>query len=500
MARERTMENRKPILFGSTLVLGILVAALVVPGISAPPARAQTPSEGRVRDVLPRGVLDDAGEQLARISANVQASVVHIESKREGRSGGIVEETGSGVIMRSSRFAKTFVVTNRHVVQGSTPKRIQIKLQNGQITNPTAVIEDAPTDVAVLILAETELSSSGWGDSDNLDIGHMVLAMGSPFGLSQSVTLGIISAKGRRSLILGDKGLDVINQDFLQTDAAINPGNSGGPLVDLQGRVIGINTAIASQGGGNEGIGFSIPSNLCKQVVEQLLEHGRVQRAFLGVRLDEDFDDSAAKRLRMSRVQGARVLEVYGDTPAESAGLQVDDIVMTFDGQEIEDQSHLIHLVSLTPVNKTVRMVVLRSGSRVTVDVRLSERKTKETSQREESLGPFQINSFSERRATPSGLTVVTLDDSLSLQVGCRPGVRGVLVTRCRDRSEDPDTLQLYDVIEEAGRQVVRQPADLEKIIAAATGPVLLKVSRAVQGETESRLILWKTSPVRTTE
>jgi serine protease Do len=201
----------------------------------------------------------------------------------------------------------------------------------------------------------------------------MVLAMGSPFGLSQSVTLGIISAKGRRSLILGEKGEDVINQDFLQTDAAINPGNSGGPLIDLQGRVIGINTAIASQGGGNEGIGFSIPSNLCRQVVDQLLEHGRVQRAFLGVRLDEEFDDTAARRLKLNRVQGARVVQVYGDTPAETAGLQIDDVILTFDGQRIEDQSHLIHLVSLTPVNKTVRMEVYREGAKVTVDVRLSE-------------------------------------------------------------------------------------------------------------------------------
>ncbi len=495
------MENRKPILFGTAMVLGLVAAVtLVVPGVSSDPVRAQAPSAGRVRDVLPRGVLDDAGEQLARIAATVQSSVVHIESKRDGRNGGTVEETGSGIIMRSSRTSKLFVVTNRHVILGSTPKRIRIKLQDGQITHPTEVIEDSPTDVAVLLLAENNFSSTGWGDSDNLDIGHMVLAMGSPFGLSQSVTLGIISAKGRRSLILGEKGEDVINQDFLQTDAAINPGNSGGPLVDLQGRVVGINTAIASQGGGNEGIGFSIPSNLCRQVVEQLLEHGRVQRAFLGVRLDEEFDDSAAKRLRLNRVQGARVVQVYGDTPAEAAGLQVDDVVLTFDGQKIEDQSHLIHLVSLTPVNKTVRMEVLRSGSQVTIDVRLSERKPAATSQREERSGPFKINSFSEHRATPSGLTVVTLDESLSLQVGCRAGVRGVLVTRYQKCADDSDSLRLYDIIEEAGRQPVRETADLERILAAAPGPVLLKVSRTHGGETETRLVLWKPASVRDAE
>lgn len=488
------MEHQKSIYLGSAMGLGLLVVALFIPGISGDPARAQTPSSGRVRDVLPRGVLDDAGEQLARIASTVQSSVVHIESKRDGRNGGTVEETGSGIIMKSARSSKLFVVTNRHVILGSSPKRIRIKLQDGQITHPTEVIEDSPTDVAVLLLSESNLNSSGWGDSDNLDIGHMVLAMGSPFGLSQSVTLGIISAKGRRSLILGEKGEDVINQDFLQTDAAINPGNSGGPLIDLQGRVIGINTAIASQGGGNEGIGFSIPSNLCRQVVDQLLEHGRVQRAFLGVRLDEEFDDAAARRLRLTRVQGARVVQVYGDTPAESAGLQVDDVVLTFDGQKIEDQSHLIHLVSLTPINKTVRMEVLREGTRVTVDVRLSERKPSTTSQRQETPSPFQDKAFSERRVKPSGLTVVTMNESLSLQVSGSPGERGVLVTRCENREENPDTLRLYDIIEEAGRQPVREPADLERILAESPGSLLLKVRRKEQGETETRLVLWKNS------
>ncbi len=494
------MEQRQPIVVGTTVLLAFLGVALTLPILSGIPVRAQTPSAGRVRDVLQRGTLDEAGEQLARIAAHVKTSVVHIESKREGRNGGTVEETGSGIIMRSVRSPKLFVVTNRHVIQGSTPKRIQIQLHDGQVTHPTEVIEDAPTDVAVLLLAETNLNASGWGDSDNLDIGHMVLAMGSPFGLSQSVTLGIISAKGRRSLILGDKGEDVINQDFLQTDAAINPGNSGGPLVDLQGRVVGINTAIASQGGGNEGIGFSIPSNLCKPVVEQLLEHGRVQRAFLGVRLDEEFDDSAAKRLRLNRVQGARVVQVYGDTPAEVAGLQVDDVVLTFDGQKIEDQSHLIHLVSLTTVNKTVRMEVLRNGSRITVDVRLSERKATTTSQREEPSVPFRLNSFSEHRVTPSGLTVVTLHDSLSVQAGCRLGMRGVLVTRCPASADDPDTLQLYDVIQEARRQPIREPADLERIVSDSPGQVLLKVCRTVGGETETRLILWNSSTSTGTE
>ncbi len=226
--------NRKPILIGTVGTVCLMILVLSLTGTKPQSAEAQTPSASRVRDLLPRGALDDAGDQLARIASHVKTAVVHIESRRDGRSGGTVEETGSGVLMRSARTSNIFVVTNRHVILGASPRRIQIKLQDGRVINPEKVIEDAPTDVAVLLLAETDLGSAAWGDSDNLDIGHMVLAMGSPFGLSQSVTLGIISAKGRRSLILGEKGQDVINQDFLQTDAAINPGNSGGPLIDLQ--------------------------------------------------------------------------------------------------------------------------------------------------------------------------------------------------------------------------------------------------------------------------
>ncbi len=486
------MEKRRPLLVGTAVMLCVVAAVLALPGISIHRARAQAPTTSRSRDVLPRGSLDEAGEQLARIAAHVRHAVVHIESHRDNRRGGTIEETGSGIIMRSTRSTQLFVVTNRHVIQGATPKRIQIKLHDGQVITPQSVIEDSPTDVAVLLLSETNLSSAGWGDSDNLDIGHMVLAMGSPFGLSQSVTLGIISAKGRRSLILGEKGDDVINQDFLQTDAAINPGNSGGPLIDLQGRVIGINTAIASQGGGNEGIGFSIPSTLARRVVDQLLEHGHVQRAFLGVRLDEEFDTAAAQRIHLTRLQGARVIQVYTDTPAEVAGLRVDDVVLTFDGQEIEDQSHLIHLVSLTPVNKVVRMKVLRAGSTVTVDVRLTERKPNTTSQTEPP-SPLKINEFDERRVRPSGLSVHKLDESLAVQIGIHAGIRGVVVTRC-EQTGGLDSLHLYDVIEEAGRHPVREVTDLEAAIDSTPGPLLLKVSRVVAGRSQSRLVVWHPS------
>jgi serine protease Do len=197
--------------------------------------------------------------------------------------------------------------------------------------------------------------------------------MGSLFGLSQSVTFGIVSAKGRRSLRLGS-GTDVLNQDFIQTDAAINPGNSGGPLIDMHGRVIGINTAIASSSGGNDGIGFSIPSNLVRKVMNELLTYGRVRRAYLGVKLDSQFDAETAARFRLDRARGARVVEVYANTPASKADIDIDDIILTFDGIRVEDENHLINLVSLTDLKRTVSLQILRDGRTITVRVQLGDR------------------------------------------------------------------------------------------------------------------------------
>lgn len=317
--------------------------------------------------------LADGSQLLSRISQIATPSVVHIQSERRTATSGLVEETGSGVIMVSPKSKIPFVVTNRHVVAGADLQDIVIQLHDGRIITPVDVRTDEKSDIAVLMINEKRVQPGRWGDSDTVHIGHMVLAMGSPFGLSQSVTFGIISAKGRRSLRLGDAN-GVINQDFLQTDAAINPGNSGGPLIDMNGRVIGINTAIASNSGGNEGIGFSIPSNLVRYIAEQLVAHNSVRRAYLGVKLDPDFDRETALKLGLDRVRGARVVEVYDHTPASRSGLQQDDVILYFGGVEIQDENHLINIVSLTAVNTTVKTIILRRGRRQTLAVTLGDR------------------------------------------------------------------------------------------------------------------------------
>lgn len=356
------------------------------------PAKANalnTTQAQRVYDELDRerGSLVAGGQHLAKIAQVTTPSVVHIQSERSSERGGRVEETGSGVIMQSSKVRGLFIVTNRHVVANARLKDISIHLHDGRVIRPTRVWTDEATDIATMKIDAPNLIPARWGDSDDVEIGHMVLAMGSPFGLSKSITYGIISAKGRRALNLGG-GRSVLNQDFLQTDAAINPGNSGGPLIGLNGRVIGINTAIASNSGGNEGIGFSIPSNLARRVVDQLLLYGKVRRAYLGVKLDSEFDADAARRLRLDRVRGARVMEVYPNTPAAKASLQFDDVILSFEGREVLDENHLINLVSLTPVGREVRLKVMRNGRVTNLDVLLADREELVRRAKEQSRGP----------------------------------------------------------------------------------------------------------------
>ena len=231
------------------------------------------------------------------------------------------------------------------------------------------------SDIAIIEIPDGGQQTAQWGDSNSVKIGHFVLAVGSPFGLSQSVTMGIVSAKGRRDLSL-TADQSVTNQDFMQTDAAINPGNSGGPLVDMNGNVIGINTAIASNSGGNEGIGFSIPSNLVRHVFNQMVQHGKVRRAYLGVELDNNFTDAAAQRLGMSRSLGARIVRVYShkNSPAITAGLRPDDVIVSFNGVKVIDENHLINLVSLSDIGSSIRIEVYRQRKTVLHTVLLTDR------------------------------------------------------------------------------------------------------------------------------
>ena len=314
------------------------------------------------------------GNELAAIADHIAPTVVHIYSSKGPRGEG-GSETGSGVLLPDVRPGRICVVTNRHVVADASLAGIVVRLHDGRELQPVEKAEDPQTDLAVLRLAESDLTAAAWGDSDALKIGHLVAAAGSPFGLQQSVTLGIVSATGRRSLSLSEGGSTVINQDFIQTDAAINPGNSGGPLFAMDGRVVGINTAIASRSGGNDGIGFSIPAALARYVTTQLLTTGQVRRGYLGVELNKEFTQELARRLRMRLARGAHITGVKPGSPADRATILRDDVIVAFNGHDVEDERHLVHLVSLTPPDRAVELVVMRSGRRVPLQVRLSERR-----------------------------------------------------------------------------------------------------------------------------
>ncbi|MFM8497635.1 MAG: S1C family serine protease, partial [Planctomycetia bacterium] len=281
------------------------------------------------------------------------------------------DEAGSGVITEIA--GRTVVITNRHVVNRAELDNITIRLDDAREIKPLRLWSDAPTDIAVLEIEADDLETARLATDDPVQIGDTVLAVGSPFGLSHSVTLGIVSALGRRDLELG--GDDVVRfQDFIQTDAAINPGNSGGPLVNLRGEVVGLNTAIASNSGGSEGIGFAIPMRMVMFVARQLVETGVVARAYLGVKLDNAFTQRSAQRLGMVRAVGAHVKEVTKGSPADAAGIRVDDVIVECDGTAVEDDDHLVSLVSMTPTNSTVTLVVFREQGRITLEMPVASR------------------------------------------------------------------------------------------------------------------------------
>ena len=340
------------------------------------PARLSAAERDRLYSQVQRDaeLLERQSAQLRRLTQLIRPTVVHIDTKKPAlrpKNGKASEdEAGSGVITEIA--GRMVVITNRHVINRADLDNITIRLDDGRELNPRRLWSDASTDIAVMEIEAEDLEAARLAEKDPVQIGDSVLAVGSPFGLSHSVTLGIVSAKGRRDLELGEEGVRF--QDFIQTDAAINPGNSGGPLVNLRGEVVGLNTAIASNSGGSEGIGFAIPVSMVMFVTRQLVETGTVSRAYLGVTLDRTFTQRTAQRLGMVRTVGARVSGVTKGSPADTAGLVPDDVIIEFDGSPIEDDDHLVSLVSVTPTDRTVSLVVFRNRERLTLQMPVASR------------------------------------------------------------------------------------------------------------------------------
>src|SRR5262245_54996019 len=299
------------VLMCGCVFFGGSAAIIVSPRFQMPlAAQPQAPSDSP--PAHPGADLVRLGERFEQIARKVSPAVVAVDASKVANTGGkgkTIEESGSGVLVRRDGGRGFLVLTNNHVIAQSPPEQITIHLSDGRVFHPARVLADPEPDVRVLLLRQRDsLPYAPLGDSDHMRVGQWVLAIGSPFGLNQTVTHGIISARERGQISLGST---IRIKDFLQTDAAINPGSSGGPLLNLDGDVIGINTAIASNNGSNSGVAFSIPINLVKRVVQQLLEKGSVTRGYLGLQLSPTFEPADALKLGMDRAQGARVEAVY---------------------------------------------------------------------------------------------------------------------------------------------------------------------------------------------
>ncbi|QDC11651.1 Do family serine endopeptidase [Oceanicola sp. D3] len=361
---------------------------------------------------------------------------------------------GSGFVISEDGY----IVTNNHVIEGAD--QITIEFFSGKELDAEVVGTDANTDIALLkVEPEEALPFVPFGDSNTARVGDWVIAMGNPLGQGFSVSAGIVSARNR--------ALSGTYDDYIQTDAAINRGNSGGPLFNMDGQVIGVNTAILSPNGGSIGIGFSMASNVVTKVVAQLKEYGETRRGWLGVRI-QDVTPDVAEAIGLTPAKGALVTDVP-EGPAMEAGMKSGDVIISFDGQEVEDVRGLVRRVGNTEVGKTVRMVVFRDGKTETLKVTLGRR--------EEAEGAVPAVAEQGEGAEPEapqeqellGLTVTTLTDELREQMSLDGNEEGLVIKEVDEMSEAYEKgLRAGDIITEAGQQKVRAVNELEDRVEEA--------------------------------
>ncbi|MEA2064542.1 MAG: DegQ family serine endoprotease [Gemmatimonadota bacterium] len=370
------------------------------------------------------------------------------------------EGIGSGVIVS----ADGYVLTNNHVVQGAD--ELVVTLSDKREFQATIVGTDPPSDIAVIKLEDASgLPVAYLGDSDKLRIGEMVVAVGSPYGLSETVTSGIVSALGRSSGAINEY------ENFIQTDAAINPGNSGGALVDLNGAVVGINSNIYSRTGGNQGIGFAIPVNMARQIMESLVNEGKVSRGYLGVMI-QNIEGELAKSLGLEASQGVLVGDVSPDTPAEKAGIEKGDVVIEVNGEEVTNTTELRNKVAMIKPGTKARFRINRNGKDMTFKVVLMERPESEAL----ALGGKSSSATREK----TGLTLTNLSDQNRERYGLDETAQGVLIIEIEPASPAARTrLRVGDIIQEVDRKPVKSVSKFNKAIAAVDdGNALLLVSR----------------------
>jgi serine protease Do len=331
------------------------------------------------------------------------------ERRAIGQGSGFVFAAKKGLFSR-----KTYILTNNHVVDNAD--KILVTFQDGREFDAKITGRDPQSDVAVVEIKANDVPALAWGDSSQLEVGEWVVAIGNPFGLSHTLTVGVVSATGRTSIGINDY------EDFIQTDAAINPGNSGGPLVNLDGEVVGISTAIFSRSGGYMGVGFAIPSNLAKAIAHQLIEHGEVTRGYLGIVIQQLTPD-LAETFNIEPRQAILVAQVSAGSPAGKAGLRQGDVIIAYRGQPVKEIGRFRNRVSLTPPGSREKLTILRDGKRKTLSVTIGK------------LNKEKLVAQAPTQSTDEiGLTVQTLTPQLAAQFDTKAG-EGVVVTEVQPGS-----------------------------------------------------------------
>jgi len=472
------LQNKAPLLLSLVLIAGFIggMIFLFVLG-SAGAASKRAGDENKVAALTPAGreLLNQFSVAFESAAAKVNQSVVPIYSEQvtevenpfasgndpfkdffgqdffkrffgPERQKEVERTLGSGVIVSKDGY----ILTNNHVVDGS--QKLTVVLANKEKYTAKLVGRDPNTDVAVIKINAKDLPAATLGNSDEVKIGEWVIAVGNPFQLMHTVTAGIISAKGRSSVNLATY------EDFIQTDASINPGNSGGALADLDGNVIGINTAIYSPSGGNVGIGFAIPINMAKTVMEELISKGKVTRGYLGL-IPQDIDQSLAKALNLKTTEGSIVGDVTAGGPAARAGIKHGDVILEFNGKKIENSTELRNIVAATPPGSSVTVKVLRDGKEKDLTVTLAERPSDEELAKGSKAEPEQ------ETQKKLGLSIQTLTPDIAGQLNYKND-HGVVVTEVTPGSPADDAgLQRGDLIKEVDQAIVRSVTDFQKAV-----------------------------------
>jgi serine protease Do len=362
------------------------------------------------------------------------------------------QSAGSGVVLDPTGY----IVTNNHVVEGAT--QITVTLSDRREFSAKIIGADPKTDLAVIKIEAKDLPALRWAEYDKLQVGDLVLAIGSPFGLSSTVTLGIISALGRGNVGIADY------EDFIQTDAAINPGNSGGALINMNGDLIGINTAIFSRTGGSEGIGFAIPSSIALDIVESLQKTGKVVRGWMGVAIQE-ITPALAKSFKLpEQRKGVLISDVNENGPSYEAGMKRGDVVVAFNGKDVQSVSQLRNLVARTIVGKDAQVKILRDGKEQTLNVKVAERPSDEMLAKREPAPKEPAETIKPPDNVLAALRIQALDPAMMSQMNIPSRTTGVVVTSVEaGSSAEAAGLQRGDVIQEVNHEVVKSLDDYQK-------------------------------------